>query len=178
MADVDGTLYLTTVPGDFDSSRDVAAGPWCFSGVEDEHPGWMELKFIDPFDGADEVAEAGEHVQKLADSLVPGLAAELNAYHGTDYEPDFWRIILIYWIVETVQYSWSRYIQTKKLVQSLSSRRLRVNVCTEKQNWRFHDSTDFAKSLVQNRNFQWWADSIIIKRQAPSQSSGGGFFMK
>lgn len=167
-AEVDGSLYLKTVPGDFDPGRDAAAGPWCFSGVEDKHPGWMELKFIDPFDGANEVARAGEAVRCLAGSLLPDLTSELNSYHGTAHEPLFWRTILIYWIIETVQYSWSRYVQTEKLVQSLSSRRFRVEVFTEKQSWEFQDSQDFAESLAQNRDFQWWLDSRIIKLLAPS----------
>lgn len=164
-----GRIFLTSVGDSFNPKRDMALGPQCFLGNEEQHPGWDTLDFIDPFPGNDALEQARFDLTRLINHLVERIAEERNAHHATRYSVDFWRMIMLAWLCEITQRAWTQWVLIERLAEQTGKRPMRVETWPEQDelDCRFVDTAQFMRSLLRNDAFNWWIDSQIVAAIAP-----------
>jgi len=161
-------LHLTTIEDAFDPSRDVAFGPHCFIGRDNSFPKWQEITFVEPFPDEASLVAAEENVRGLVNHLLPGLVQQLNAYHGTTYSIDFWRLLVLPWLIELTQKSWASFVRLRQLYDRFGDRPLTVPVIKGNPEWDFDDVNDFFATMLKNYRFNWWIDSQMIAALQPA----------
>lgn len=161
-----GRVILSQAPADFDPLRDVALGPWCFAGIERDHPGWEELSFPEPFPLADDWLNAARHTRALANQLVPDWAERLNRRHGCSYSLGFWRLFLLNWLIMAVQPLWYRYRALEALAAAnpgpLTVERFEGDV-----HWDFPDLNALHDSFSRP-DFDLWMTSLAADAVLPA----------
>ena len=163
-----GSLYLTSIEGIFDPRHDIALGPQCFLGNDDVFPEWRELSFAEPFPDEISMVSAEENLRGLVNHLLPEIVERLNTYHSTSYSVDFWRIIIIPWLIELAQKSWTSFVRLRLLIDQHGARPIVVKVDQGDAKWSFTDSNNFFDVMLKNYQFNWWIDSQMIKALAPT----------
>ena len=156
-----GVLNLTTIDGAFDAVRDIAAAPLCFIGRENAFPNWQELQFAEPFPDEAALEAAAEHISGLADYLLPELTQRLNAHHGTSYSTDFWRLIVLPWLLELIQRTWTSFARLSVIADQAGEKQITVKVFEGDAEWRFEDTAGFFDTMLKDYRFNWWIDSEI-----------------
>jgi putative transferase (TIGR04331 family) len=163
------TLLLGTVPSDFDTSRHIAIGPWCFSGVEYEHDSWDQLSFVDPFASPEELSAAAQDVWSLFDELLPSMAQSLNQRHGRDYDDGFWSILLMPWLYRLIETPWARWRVVDDLVERYCDVALTVDVNSAAVDWNFQTYQEFIFRGPMSREYDGWLSSCVVDAMAPSR---------
>lgn len=162
-----GVLYLTSIDAQFDSARDIALGPHCFIGAEQTFPDWPNLTFAEPFEDEAALEKGEKHLRGLINHLLPGIVDKLNAYHGTSYSIDFWRIIVLPWLIELSQNSWIRFLRLEKILGQYGDRALTVGVYKGDKKWHIKDTIHFLDTMLKDYHFSWWIESEILTAMAP-----------
>lgn len=157
-------MFLGPVPDDFDVARDIAAGPWCFAGREDRHPGWEDIDFTEPFDTPEALVTAEAETAKLVDVLATDWAHRLNGLHGLDRPHAFWRRYLLIWLWLATMAVWARWRNAAALVERYGSETLEIRACDESGCERPGDFPEFMFRLLSDSSFQWELDSKIVSR--------------
>jgi hypothetical protein len=157
-------LFLGPVPDDFDVARDIAAGPWCFAGREDRHPGWEDIDFAEPFDTPEAVVTAEAETAKLVDALTTDWALRLNRLHGLDRPHTFWRRYLLIWLWLATMGVWARWRNAETLVERYGNEAVEISACNESGCKRPGDFPEFMFRLLSDSSFQWELDSKIVSR--------------
>jgi len=163
----EGVLHLSTIDGTFDSARDLAIGPHCFIGRDEALPEWQSLVFAEPFPDEAALEIADENIRGLINYLLPGIADKLNAYHGTSYSVDFWRVLVLPWLIELAQKTWTSFSRLSMIVDQCDDRPMTVKVCQGDFEWRFEDTGDFFNTMLKDYRLNWWIDSYILAVIAP-----------
>lgn len=163
-----GVLHLTTIDGGFDESRDVALGPHCFIGRDEALPEWRGLVFAEAFPDEPALETAEKNLRGLVNHLLPGIADRLNAYHGTSHSIDFWRIIVLPWLIELMQKAWTSYARLRLMIDQYGDRPLTVKVCQDDPEWRFRDTAHFFETMLKDYRLNWWFESEMIAAIAPA----------
>jgi len=114
------------------------------------------------------MTRAARDCQKLITQLLPELAAQFDARHGTKYGPNFWRYLLAPWLVFTISGVTSRYEQLRQLVRRHADKPFQVQVSIEDPTWRPLDTLDVWSRFLNARDFDTWLCSRIIERIAPA----------
>lgn len=166
-ATTERTLVLTRVGPDFDIARDIPLGPWCFIGTEEQYPDWQELDYIEPFDKPAALSQADTMTRALANQLALKWTDILNARHGRSYSAEYWRTQLILWLVSGAQTTWRRFVHMELLVERYGDQPVRVDVLDEKPNWGFAHIVSFSRHIGEDRDFDLWMNSEILKIVAP-----------
>lgn len=161
-----GRLFLGTVSPDFDPAADLALGPWCFVGVEESHPGWDELPFIEPFPTPGEWVEADRATRALAGSLVPDWAERLNRRHGRNHSLKFWRVVLLNWLTVAIPPLWYRYRVVEEAVRLHGDRNLTVEVAPDLDDWAVETSGALLPMLWRS-DFDIRLSSLVATAMAP-----------
>ena len=163
-----GVLYLTTIDAKFDRAKDIAIGPHCFIGRDEIFPGWRKLIFAEPFPDERVIEIEEKKLRGLVNYLLPGIADKLNAYHGTSYSIDFWRILILPWLIDLSQKIWTSYARIRILINRFGDRPIRVKVCKGNLDWQFEGTVDFLTTIMNDYQFNWWIESKIISSQSPN----------
>jgi putative transferase (TIGR04331 family) len=129
--------------------------------------GWWDYPFIDPFAGGETVFKTKKNIQALVYRLLPEIAERLNAYHGTSYSMDFWRLLVFPWLVELVERAWTSYATLQIIKDRLGEKRLSVRALQDPPEGGFENSGHFHNSLLRDCNFNWWIDSEVAAAIAP-----------
>lgn len=162
-------LYLASVDDRFDPSRDIALGPWCFSGKEEIFPDWQSLTFDDPFLSVDEAGAAAEDCAVLAAYQLQLLRNELNRRHGRDYSQKFWWCVTMRWLHWLVTVTWRRWCTVAACVEKLGDAPLEVVITHDAEaiQWGFTDTYDFNNGGLLSPAFDLWLYSLCVRRLAP-----------
>jgi putative transferase (TIGR04331 family) len=161
-------LYLSTIPQHFNADTDRAIGPWCFVGAEDVCPDWDQADFVEPFESLDEIDEADRDTRALANELALGFARRLNDRHAREYSNDFWRSLLILWLVAGIQTCWRRYRHIECFIDRHRTEDLRVEIADGRYPIRPSSLNEFMDLLLYTPGFDWWISSGVLKRLAPA----------
>ena len=161
------TLHLTTVGEQFDPSHDAVLGPHCFMGREGDFPGWQDLTFVEAFPDERSLEIAEQNIRGLANHLLPALAQRLNAYHKCEFSIDFWRILILPWLVEIAQRAWVSFSKLQALRDQCGSLPLNVKVYRGDADWLIEDTAQLLQKLLKDYRFNWWIDSEIAAALAP-----------
>lgn len=162
-----GILHLTSIEGAFDESHDIALGPHCFLGQEQATPNWRDLPFPDAFPDEVSFEIAEKNIRGLINHLLPRLAETLNAYHSTSFSVDFWRILILPWLIEIAQRSWTSYNKLRALRDQYSDLAFKVKVYQGEVDWQIKDSAQLLEKLLKDYRFNWWVDSEFATALSP-----------
>ena len=163
-----GILHLTTIDSEFDVTRDIALGPHCFIGRDEVFPEWQSLYFAEPFPDEPTMEITEKNLRGLVNHFLPSLADNLNAYHGTSYSIDFWRILVLPWLIELVQKAWTSYVRLNQIIDQYGDKPLTVKVCQDDFEWQFDGTVDFLNTMLSDYRFSWWIDSVVVAALAPA----------
>ena len=172
-ASVSGTLeaerlrvIAASIPADFDPTTDVVPGPWILAGEEAAWPDWEDYSFELPLASVDEIAAADELTGRIAVCLTAEFADNLATRHGSDRSPEFWYLLLIRWVLETVQAAWLRYREAERLVAE-ADRPFVIKAPPADQAWRFADIADMYRRGICDRYYNTWLLAMALKSLRP-----------
>lgn len=145
----------------------MALGPHCFIGREQVLATWQRLHFVEAYADQAAMETAERNLRWLVNHLLPGIVEKLNAYHGTSYSIDFWRIIVLPWLTELAQKAWSSFARMRHVRELDGHRPLTVGVLQDEPKWRFRDTTDFFNTMLNDFRFNWWIESQMVAALGP-----------
>jgi putative transferase (TIGR04331 family) len=160
-------LYLRRVDKNFVPGHDIVTDLWCLDGSDNQAVDFSQVNISSPFKSVGEYIEAGEKAKQLATCFADRLGQEFNKSYATRYSQRFWFTVLIYWVYELTQLSWSRYKLLHEIVEQNSDDQLCASVWLEDKNWNFENASSFANTVLSNDDFHWWVDSQILSALAP-----------
>lgn len=159
-------LIISAIPDDFDPRRDVALGPWCFVGRENQCPDWDRLDFVDPFPTPEDWVEADRLTRRLANQLVPRWADRMNRRHGRNYGLGFWRVFLLNWLAVVIPALWSRFRHVQAVVERHGAQSLCVAVAADWPRWNIANTLDVLPLLWSPEGDEQLS-SLAVKALAP-----------
>ncbi|MEO5335324.1 MAG: LIC12162 family protein [Magnetospirillum sp. WYHS-4] len=162
-------LFLSTIPDDFDPTRDAALGPWCFGSSESVWPEWEFQGFSDPFPDFDDLRREVTRCHGLTAWLLPRVGEALNARHGTRHGSAFWWVQLVPWLKFLAEAAWIRWNWVAAFANRGPGQAFAVETFAgaEAVNWRFADSGSFIDDGLLDPDFDFWLLSLIVERQTP-----------
>jgi len=155
------------VPEDFDPRHQIPIGPWCFVDREDASPGWEDLEFHDAVSSGDDVRRHALSARAIAESMVADVATRLNERHQRNHSLEYWRTLLVPWLLALSQVAWKRYLTVTDFVRRHGDESFEVSVCGDISDWNFIDTLDFAERGLIGHVFNYWLTSRIVSKLAP-----------
>lgn len=163
-----GRLFVGPVDERFDAERDLALGPWCFLGRETLVPGWEDLSFVEPFADGERQVEAKALLLPYAEALMRALAPEFNRRHGVEHSIDYWRLLLVPWLLGLpLQVVWKRLHHIQAFIERHRDRVLEAELFDADLTWPHADLLDLHDRIAGSHEFNWWLNSLILRRLAP-----------
>lgn len=160
-------LLLARINEDFDPSIDLPLGPWCFIGAEDIYAEWHKLPFVDAIDSA-EKRDAIDVVSRwYANDLARKWGKELNRRHGTSHSSEYWRFVLIAWLLTAVQGLLLRFAHIERFVAQYGDQNLKVVLAPLEIPVRPYGFIEFQHHQRRNHRFDFWMSSLIVRKLAP-----------
>lgn len=126
-------LVLTGLPELWPANEKTAVflGPWCFAGHAtyrfEQH---VNFQMAPPLDlPTQEILRAAAYVDSLCDRMIPGMARLMNRLHAVRHSEQFWKIIIINWLLHWVGVCHERYQRFVRLREQYAPKEpLRVRV--------------------------------------------------
>ncbi|MEQ8711299.1 MAG: LIC12162 family protein [Rhodospirillales bacterium] len=154
------------IPEDFSPGKDIVPGPWILAGQEAAWPGWEQYDFDLPVKTADEIKAADQLTGHIAQSMTAMLGERLAERHGSDRSPEFWYLLLIRWVLETVQMAWMRYREAEMIVAATGTAAgLSVEAPAADSDWAFADIADMYSRGICDRDFNAWLLALALRKQ-------------
>ena len=163
-----GTIHITSIEDCFDPQNDVAFGPHCFLGRENVYKHWMDLPYVKAFSNESELTKEEIELRNLVNYLLPSIANKLNKFHQTNHSEEFWRLIIMPWLIELSQRAWTSFLKASALIKMLNEKDMLVLICDTDMEWTFVETRDFFETMLRDYKFNWWIDSIVICEIAPA----------
>ena len=161
-------LWLHQVDESFDPRTDAVIGPWCFQGVEDKYPQWIRLSFASRFEDAVEIHQAADVIRIFANALVPQFAERLNHHHGVSYGLEYWRTVLLPWLIFVLPAIYRRYIEIDDFVLKNHQVPYRVAIDVSAFDWRAASLKELWHNVFGDQNFHFWLSSRILELLHPA----------
>jgi len=160
-------LWLHQVDESFDPETDAVIGPWCFQGVEDKHPEWTRLPFGSRFEDGAEIYQAANDIRVFANALVPPFAERLNRQHGVSHGLEYWRTILLPWLIFVLPAIYRRYVEIADFVSKNHQVPYSVAIDDTAFDWRAASLRDLWHDVFGDHGFHFWLSSRILERIHP-----------
>jgi putative transferase (TIGR04331 family) len=161
-------LILSQVDDQFNPHTDLPLGPWCFIGAEHVYPDWHKLPFVDAPDSLDKMDAISRTSRWLANDLARKWGRKLNRRHGVDHGMDYWRFVLIAWLLSASQGQLLRFVHIQAFVAAHGNLNLNVSLAPLEPPLRPQGFMEFQHHQRKSHRFDFWATSLIIRRLAPS----------
>lgn len=160
-------LIVDTIPSDFRPETHVALGPWCFFRAEEIYPEWDSLEFVDPFADANARKEAGKVTRALAHTLLDRLWPEMNRRHGLNYSREFWRVVLMDWLLHLTMMCWRIWGHVEIFIARAGMEPFDVSLLTASSPFPFATTQQFVVAARDPSDFRTWLINEIVRRLAP-----------
>lgn len=159
-----------SIPEDFSPDRDMVPGPWVLAGQEAAWPDWEQYAFELPVKTVDEIRAADQLTGHIAQSMTAMFGERLAKQHGSDRSPEFWYLLLIRWVLETVQTAWMRYREAGMIIAATgSTASLSIEAPAADSAWAFADIADMYNRGICDRGFNAWLLALALQRQTGGQ---------
>ena len=145
----------------------MAIGPWCFSGHPDAERILSEMGFEDLYCDSDELAADAEKIATLANAICADKLDSFNTLHATDYGAEFWRILLLPWILWISQAAWVRYRYLSRLVDRYGDQAITADIPSLDHQWHVADMTSLHRNCLQAPAFNEWLSARVLSEIAP-----------
>ena len=162
-------MITSSIPDDFNPRTDIIPGPWILAGQESAWPDWENHDFTLPLQSDDEIAAADETTGRIAVGLTAVFAERLASRHGSDRSPEFWYLLLIRWVLETVQAAWMRYREAELLIAETGHRPLTITAPPVGQSWRFTDIADMYERGICDPSYNAWLLALALTSIRPDK---------
>ena len=164
-------LYLEVIDELYDPKVDYTLGPWCFIGAENLYPEWENIEFIEPFENIKSLSEAELFTRNLANQYAIKLTTTLNAQHSRNFSVEYWRSMLILWLIALIQALWRRYKHIENFVQVYKGENLNVHIYNGPKHENIDSLNEFMDLLLYSSSFDFWISSLLIEKLAPDNWS-------
>jgi putative transferase (TIGR04331 family) len=161
-------LWLGLGPDNYDSKKDILLGPWCVLGKEKVYPDINKIEFApDPITSLEEMRYSESLTRNFAESYLPILAGELNNKLGVNHSDQFWRIILMPWLLTLVQITWLKQRLINNFIKAHKDEEIFVELIDNSIKWDYENHSDFMMNGVNNIEFSHWLFSRLIENNIP-----------
>lgn len=160
-------IFLGTAPDDFDAATDLVIGPWSLLENPRCTADWRDTGYEDPYPTSDALSADAKRIAMLANAIVVDRASAFNAHHGTSYGYEYWRILLLPWVLWISQAVWIRYRLVEAFVERNRGRSVTGTAACGDRNWPSRDMVDLHRSVLQTPEFNEWLSGRIVRRLAP-----------
>jgi putative transferase (TIGR04331 family) len=151
-------LILTNLDSfEVTNKENVFLGPWCFRDEKEREKYWDSYQFRELFVNAGEFEDASLYIRGLSERLLIEYSQKLNDLHSRNYSLEYWRILVMPWIIRSLEIFFIRYKQIKKL----SDNEYFVSIYENKHQNIFLNSRDFYNFLL-GENGQYFSYSLLI----------------
>jgi putative transferase (TIGR04331 family) len=140
----------------------IFLGPWCFRDQEEREKLWDEIYFEELFGSDEEFEEASNYITNFSQHLIEKYSQQLNELHKTNYSNSYWSILLMPWIIRSLEIFFIRYKNLKKLPNIDYS----VNILNMQATPIFDTSRDLFNYLLTSHG-QYYSYSILINHLKP-----------
>lgn len=161
-------LVLGQVPPGFDPHSDVAIGAWCFHGAEAAVADWESLPFVEGYADTAATLDDARHVGELALHLADCMVPEMNRRHGVDYGREYWRTLLLPWLLWVASCVLRRYRAIQAFVDIHAGQAFAAELAADRTEWRFRDLFEFHEKVWSGSAFNHWLTSKIVAALAPA----------
>ncbi len=141
----------------------IFLGPWCFRDEAEKEKYWDSHQFIELFNGK-EFEEASLYIRGLSEKLLIEYSQRLNNLHSRNYSLEYWRILLMPWIIRSLEIFFIRFKQIKKF----SDNEYLVSIYKNKHQNKFVNSRDFYNFFLEDHG-QHYSYSLIIDFLKPEK---------
>jgi len=163
-------LIISHIPDDFDPDNDLLFGPFCLIGHEDSFTKWDSYKIIpDPIRTISELKNANEYTVKWSESILHLLKDKLNNFCCLNKSTDFYRVLLLPWLLRYVQVFWERYLKVQNLKTEYSDTELTIELVSKHVNWTFQNTLDYFFNGALNPHYNEWLLSRLIEINCPEK---------
>lgn len=160
-------LILGQAEAGFDPRHDVAIGAWCFQGAESVFADWETQPFVEGYaDTAATLADA-RSVGALALQLADGMVPEMNRRHGVAYGREYWRTLLLPWLMWIASCVLRRYRQVDAFVGAHAGQSFSATIATGHVAWHYRDLFELHAKVWSGHAFNYWLTSKIVAALAP-----------
>tara|TARA_R110002110_G_scaffold313491_8_gene526796 strand:+ start:1253 stop:3025 length:1773 start_codon:yes stop_codon:yes gene_type:complete len=156
-------IVCDSIPDDFDPAVDLVPGPWVLAQQEAAWPDWENHNFFIPVKTVEEIADADRLTGEIAETLTALFAERLAARHGSDRSPEFWYLLLIRWVLETVQMAWMRYQEAEHLLWMAQRDSLSLMAPAAETVWRFTSISDMYQRGICDRRYNAWLLGLALE---------------
>lgn len=160
-------LYLHQIDDAYDIERDLAVGPRCFYGREQRVPGWEKLDFVNPLATPNQQFAESARIRSLALELLPKYVEKLNRQHNRNYSQEYWRILLLPWLINMLMVARKRYLEIQALKDRHEDEAIVVRVWNSFPDWDFIDDDELWDRGLRYPDFDFWLSSIMCAAIAP-----------
>ena len=122
----------------------VLLGPWCLRDLKEKEKYWDQIIFQPVFDNAAEIDEASNYILALSEHLIEDYSSRLNQLHQRRYSNQYWSILLMPWIIRSLELFFVRYLHLKRY----SNNEFRVSIFKDKAAPVFGQSREFYNYLL------------------------------
>ncbi|MBO4684202.1 MAG: hypothetical protein J5600_02605 [Desulfovibrio sp.] len=163
------TLSLVLGPMPLHARPDavLAAGPWCFAGLEDFFPRWEEEFTFAP-DILSDRAEEDQCIREaeaLAADAVPALAQRLAP--GTELSPAYWETLLAPHAITVAKLLVQHWHLARAMVRDWADLPLQVELLPEDCSFRFGEDADVVLHGALNPKASHWVLSLLLRSMLP-----------
>lgn len=162
-------LILGAMPKGAEPDKYLAAGPWCFCGLEKDFPQW-ETSFTfaaEPLADGVLAPVAAKAAQALAVKMIPAIAGLLAA------EPEklpaaYWQVLLAPWTMDVASQIVDRCLRAKAMREQWGELELEVSLLPE-CGFAFADEHDFTLRGSLGIQFNHWLFTRILLDDWPGK---------
>jgi len=163
------TLIIGNIPNDFSPERHHPLGPWCFIGKEDFFPDWENISFEpDPFNDFSELEKYEKLTWLYCQKKLSALYKDLNNLNKTNYSKEFWRILILPWLLTSIHVFLERQLRVRQFLNRHENELFNVRLIKDNVKWKFKNTSDFFTNGVWNPVFNEWLYSRIFEQIIPA----------
>ncbi|MCR5564055.1 MAG: LIC12162 family protein [Desulfovibrio sp.] len=168
-AEKDGaTLVLGAMPDGASPKTHLAAGPWCFEGLDETFPDW-DRNFVfapEPLRAPELLDFAVDASCALAADSIPQIARKLCP-RGASLPPCYWEVLLAPWAIDVAKQIVERCLRVRAMVAAWGALPLRVPLLPAECRFSFATEHDFTLHGALSTNFSHWLMSRLLEAEWP-----------
>lgn len=162
-------LVLGQMPDGAAPETHLAAGPWCFCGVEQKFPHWESLFTFapEPLAAPGALPAAARAAQTLCIKLIPQVAALLDSKKA-ELPPAYWQVLLSPWLMDLSSQLVDRALRARAMLAKWAVEAIEVDLLPADCQFSFRDEQDFTLRGALGLQFNHWLFSRLLEPALPS----------
>ena len=161
-------LWIIDAPKKFNPQKDILLGPWCLEDKGYEYYEKNSFDFsINSLDPYEQMSIDAKNTRNFADSYVVLLSKKFNLLLGTDYSSNFWRIIIMPWLLTLTENTWEKQKIIDDFIQKNKNKNIEVDLIENSEAWNFKNTQEFVNYCLKSKQFNLWLYSRLIESKIP-----------